>query len=61
VRHSEILDEATVLKYCEKKLAQSKLPKPLRFIDQIPWNASDKAPKAVLREQIATGVICEQR
>jgi acyl-CoA synthetase (AMP-forming)/AMP-acid ligase II len=41
--------------YCVGKIAKFKIPTAVRFIDQIPRNATGKALKTVLRERYAVG------
>jgi acyl-CoA synthetase (AMP-forming)/AMP-acid ligase II len=53
VRSTPELDETGLLEYCHGKLARFKLPKSVKFIDQIPRNATGKALKTVLRERFA--------
>ena len=46
------LDEATVLKHCSEQLARFKQPKRVRFVDEIPHNATGKMLKRELRESL---------
>jgi len=45
------LTESQVIEYCDGKLARFKLPKAVKFVDQIPRNPSGKILKRVLRDQ----------
>jgi fatty-acyl-CoA synthase len=51
VKPEQTLDEATVLKHCADKLAKFKQPQSVRFIDEIPHNATGKVLKRELRLQ----------
>jgi len=51
VKGDESLQEEEVLSYCNGKLARFKLPKAVRFIDEIPRNPTGKVLKRVLRER----------
>ncbi|MDY7105439.1 MAG: long-chain-fatty-acid--CoA ligase [Actinomycetota bacterium] len=51
VRASEDVDEASVLQWCDGRLARFKLPKAVAFTDTIPRNATGKVLKRVLREE----------
>jgi O-succinylbenzoate-CoA ligase len=51
VRTDESLCEADVLEWCKGKLARFKLPKGVRFVDEIPRNPAGKILKRVLRER----------
>ena len=51
VRKDEQLSVATLMGYCETKLARFKLPKGVAFVDSIPRNPTGKALKRLLREQ----------
>ena len=51
VRADPELDEATVLKHCDGRLARYKLPRQVLFTDAIPRNPTGKALKRMLREQ----------
>jgi fatty-acyl-CoA synthase len=44
------LDEATVLKHCSERLARFKQPRSVRFVAEIPHNATGKILKRDLRE-----------
>ena len=44
------LDEATVLKHCSERLAKFKQPQSVRFIEEIPHNATGKVLKRELRQ-----------
>lgn len=50
-RKDEDLDEATLLHHCAEHLARYKLPRVVRFVDEIPRNPSGKILKRVLRER----------
>ncbi len=50
VKAGQSLSEETVLKHCDQNLARYKLPKSVRFIDEIPHNATGKVLKRELRE-----------
>ena len=45
------LDEATILKALDGKLAKFKLPKRVLFVDELPRNTMGKVQKAALRER----------
>lgn len=45
------LTEAQVIEYCDGKLARFKLPKDVKFVEEIPRNPSGKILKRVLRDQ----------
>lgn len=51
VRADESVDEASILKHCDGKLARYKQPKGAVFVDAIPRNPSGKALKFELRKQ----------
>jgi O-succinylbenzoate-CoA ligase len=51
VKADDTLREEEVLDYCKGKLARFKLPKAVRFIDEIPRNPTGKVLKRVLRDQ----------
>ena len=44
------LDEATVINHCRENLARYKVPQSVRFIDEIPHNATGKVLKRELRD-----------
>jgi acyl-CoA synthetase (AMP-forming)/AMP-acid ligase II len=48
-------EEKTVLAACRKGLAAHKVPKAIRFIDEIPRNAAGKVLKRALRERWDAG------
>jgi acyl-CoA synthetase (AMP-forming)/AMP-acid ligase II len=50
-RKDEDLDEATLMHHCAEHLARYKLPRMVRFVDEIPRNPSGKILKRVLRER----------
>ncbi len=52
VKPGESLREADVMRHCEGRLARFKIPKSVRFIDELPRNATGKVLKRVLREEI---------
>lgn len=45
------LDERTVIAYAREFLANFKIPRSVRFVDELPRNASGKVVKPLLREQ----------
>jgi len=47
-----ILDAREILKYCKKRLPQSKIPKYIEFIDSLPKNESGKILKEELRNRM---------
>lgn len=49
VKEGHILDEGTVLKHCRENLARFKQPKTVRFVPEIPHNATGKVLKRELR------------
>ncbi|MCA8926464.1 MAG: long-chain-fatty-acid--CoA ligase [Alphaproteobacteria bacterium] len=51
VRANPDVDEASVLRYCDGRLARYKLPKAVEFVDAIPRNPSGKALKFELRQR----------
>ena len=51
VKKDESLSERDVLDHCNGKLARYKLPKSVRFIDEIPRNPAGKILKRVLRDR----------
>jgi acyl-CoA synthetase (AMP-forming)/AMP-acid ligase II len=51
VRNDSDLSESMVLDWCNGRLARFKQPKSVRFVDEIPRNASGKALKRILRER----------
>jgi fatty-acyl-CoA synthase len=51
IKPEQTLDEQTVLKHCSDKLAKFKQPQSVRFIDEIPHNATGKVLKRELRLQ----------
>ncbi len=51
VKADDALDAADVLEHCDGKLARYKLPKDVRFVDEIPRNPAGKILKRVLRER----------
>ena len=51
VRSDAALTESDVLDWCNGKLARYKQPKSVRFVDEIPRNASGKALKRILRDR----------
>jgi acyl-CoA synthetase (AMP-forming)/AMP-acid ligase II len=51
VKSDDTLTEDEVLAHCDGKLARFKLPRGVRFIDEIPRNPTGKVLKRVLREQ----------
>jgi fatty-acyl-CoA synthase len=51
IKPEQTLDEQTVFKHCSDKLAKFKQPQSVRFIDEIPHNATGKVLKRVLRQQ----------
>jgi acyl-CoA synthetase (AMP-forming)/AMP-acid ligase II len=51
VRKDAALDEATVIEHCKGKLARYKVPKAVRFVDEIPRNPAGKILKRVLRDR----------
>jgi O-succinylbenzoate-CoA ligase len=51
VKADDSLSEEEVLDHCQGKLARFKLPKAVRFIDEIPRNPTGKVLKRVLRDQ----------
>ena len=51
LKEGESLSEEAVLKHCKDKLARFKQPSSVRFIDEIPHNATGKQLKRELREQ----------
>jgi len=51
VKGDESLQADEVLSHCQGKLARFKLPKAVRFIDEIPRNPTGKVLKRVLRER----------
>ena len=51
VKDDDTLVEADVLEYCRGKLARFKLPKGVRFIEEIPRNPAGKILKRILRER----------
>jgi len=44
------LDEATVIGWCRENMANYKVPRHVRMLDELPMNASGKVTKFVLRE-----------
>jgi fatty-acyl-CoA synthase len=54
VKEGETLAEDVVLKHCKDKLARFKQPGSVRFIDEIPHNATGKQLKRELRQDVAT-------
>ncbi len=46
------LDEATLLTFCAERLADYKRPRVLRFVDELPRNATGKVMKHKLREEV---------
>ena len=52
VKDGEELDEATVLLHCNERLARFKQPRSVRFVDELPHNATGKVLKRELRDQI---------
>ena len=51
VKGDDTLSEDEILNHCDGKLARFKLPKAVRFIDEIPRNPTGKVLKRVLRER----------
>jgi O-succinylbenzoate-CoA ligase len=51
VRKDDSLREQDVLEHCRGKLARYKLPKGVRFVDEIPRNPAGKVLKRLLRER----------
>ena len=51
VKGEDALTEDEVIGHCNGKLARFKLPKAVRFIDEIPRNPTGKVLKRVLRER----------
>ena len=51
VKPGQTLEEETVLKHCADKLAKFKQPQSVKFIDEIPHNATGKVLKRELRLQ----------
>jgi acyl-CoA synthetase (AMP-forming)/AMP-acid ligase II len=52
VRGDDSLEAEEVLEFCQGRVARFKLPKAVMFIDEIPRNATGKALKRVLRDQV---------
>ena len=52
IKPESSLDEATVLKHCSERLATFKRPKSVRFVDEIPHNATGKVLKRELRKTL---------
>jgi fatty-acyl-CoA synthase len=50
VKPNEALTEETVLKHCSERLAKFKQPKSVRFLDELPHNATGKVLKRELRQ-----------
>ena len=49
------LDEAAVLGHCGSQLARYKVPKEVRFLDELPHNATGKVLKHLLGKEPKTG------
>jgi O-succinylbenzoate-CoA ligase len=54
VRADASLDETDVISYCDGRLARFKLPKVVRFVDELPRNATGKILKRELRAELST-------
>jgi fatty-acyl-CoA synthase len=52
VKAGETLSEGDVMRHCKSKLARFKQPKSVRFVDELPHNATGKMLKRVLRDEI---------
>jgi fatty-acyl-CoA synthase len=53
VKDGETLSERDVIEHCDGKLARYRQPKSVRFVDELPRNASGKLLKRVLRDEIS--------
>jgi acyl-CoA synthetase (AMP-forming)/AMP-acid ligase II len=51
VKGEAVLNEREVLEFCHGKLARYKLPKEVRFVEEIPRNPAGKILKRLLRER----------
>ncbi len=54
LKEGKVLEEATILAYCQTQLAKYKVPFDIEFLTQLPRNASGKVLKHTLRPKIAT-------
>jgi acyl-CoA synthetase (AMP-forming)/AMP-acid ligase II len=45
-----VLDETAILNFCRERLARFKVPQSVRFIDELPRNATGKILKRELRD-----------
>ncbi|CAM5219783.1 AMP-dependent synthetase OS=Lysinibacillus sphaericus OX=1421 GN=LS41612_03390 PE=3 SV=1 [Lysinibacillus sphaericus] len=54
LKEGKVLEEATILAYCQTQLAKYKVPFDIEFLAQLPRNASGKVLKHTLRPKIAT-------
>lgn len=53
VKDGAVLSEGDVMRHCEDRLARYKQPNSVRFVDELPHNATGKVLKRVLRDEIA--------
>lgn len=54
LRPEHLVDGAALIDFCRGKIASFKIPREIRFVDELPMTPTGKVRKNVLRDQLAT-------